>query len=127
MADITRTESSALIEPTSEEPEAGEEPLNQNADIKVYKRRWYILMVFTLLNAVGNIIWNTWPPIQETCQLVFHWTDTNVLIIGALQALGSIISVVPSSWLLDTKGKFHFTCNLEKLASDSLCIASKFQ
>jgi len=28
-----------------------------------------------------------------------------VLVIGALQALGSIISIVPSAWLLDTKGE----------------------
>lgn len=73
--------------------------------IKVYKRRWYILMIFTLLNATGNILWNTWPPVQETCQLVFGWDKKNVLIIGALQALGSIISIVPSAWLLDTKGE----------------------
>ena len=75
------------------------------SSIKVYKRRWYILMLFTLLNATGNILWNTWPPVQETCQLVFGWDKTNVLIIGALQALGSIISIVPSAWLLDTKGE----------------------
>ena len=74
-------------------------------NIKVYKRRWYILFLFTLLNTTGNILWNTWPPIQETCQLVFGWDKTNVLIIGALQAVGSIISIVPSAWLLDTKGE----------------------
>ncbi|KAJ7391006.1 hypothetical protein OS493_021026 [Desmophyllum pertusum] len=87
------------------------------SNIKVYKRRWYILIIFTLLNTTGNILWNTWPPIQETCQLVFGWDKTNVLIIGALQALGSIISIVPSAWLLDTKGlrfgsvMFHITPN----------------
>lgn len=73
-------------------------------NIRVYTRRWYILFIFTLLNTTGNILWNTWPPIQETCQLVFGWNKTNVLIIGALQAVGSIISIVPSAWLLDTKG-----------------------
>ena len=74
-------------------------------NIKVFKRRWYILFIFTLLNTTGNILWNTWPPIQETCQLVLGWDKTNVLIIGALQAVGSIISIVPSAWLLDTKGE----------------------
>ena len=101
--DSACTESSALIEPTSEQSTKENEPLS-TVNIRVYKRRWYILAVFTSLNAVGNIIWNTWPPIQETCQLVLHWTELNVLIIGALQALGSIISVLPSAWLLDTKG-----------------------
>lgn len=82
-------------------------------DIKVYKRRWYILFIFTLLNTTGNILWNTWPPIQETCQLVLGWDKTNVLIIGALQAVGSIISIVPSAWLLDTKGiRFAVLCSI---------------
>lgn len=81
--------------------------------IKVYKRRWYILFIFTLLNTTGNILWNTWPPIQETCQLVLGWNKTNVLIIGALQAVGSIISIVPSAWLLDTKGlRFAVLCSI---------------
>lgn len=82
-------------------------------NIKVYKRRWYILFIFTLLNTTGNILWNTWPPIQETCQLVFGWDKKNVLIIGALQAVGSIISIVPSAWLLDTKGlRFSVLCSM---------------
>lgn len=99
-------ESSRLINPVVN---ASTEDIDRMAvgNIKVYKRRWYILMLFTLLNATGNILWNTWPPVQETCQLVFGWDKTNVLIIGALQALGSIISIVPSAWLLDTKGELQ--------------------
>ena len=84
-------------------------------NIRVYTRRWYILFIFTLLNTTGNILWNTWPPIQETCQLVFGWNKTNVLIIGALQAVGSIISIVPSAWLLDTKGEIKDSLILERL------------
>ena len=92
--------------------------------IKVYKRRWYILIIFTLLNTTGNILWNTWPPIQETCQLVLGWNKTNVLIIGALQALGSIISIVPSAWLLDTKGKFCalFYCSHLHVLRESIAL-----
>ena len=96
-------------------PEDIDDRMAAGSQIKVYKRRWYILMIFTLLNTTGNILWNTWPPIQETCQLVLGWNKTNVLIIGALQALGSIISIVPSAWLLDTKGRLAFIlfpCNV---------------
>ncbi|RMX42844.1 hypothetical protein pdam_00005147 [Pocillopora damicornis] len=90
--------------------------------IKVYKRRWYILIIFTLLNTTGNILWNTWPPIQETCQLVLGWNKTNVLIIGALQALGSIISIVPSAWLLDTKGlRFAVLCSISLQTFAVIC------
>lgn len=100
-------ETSALLDPTasiSSVKHEDEEPLTDEIKYKVYSQRWYILILFTLFNATANLLWNTWPPVQETCQLVFGWTKTNVLVIGALQAVGSILSVVPSSWFIDTKG-----------------------
>lgn len=103
-------ETSALLDPTasmSSVKHEDDEPLTDEVHYKVYPQRWYILILFTLFNATGNLLWNTWPPVQETCQLVFGWTKTNVLVIGALQAVGSILSVVPSSWFIDTKGKIN--------------------
>lgn len=104
------SESAALLDPTASisslpptEPE--QEDIIDDLNLKVYPQIWYILGLFTLFNATANLLWNTWPPVQETCQLVFGWDKKNVLIIGALQAVGSILSVVPSSWFLDTKGK----------------------
>ncbi|KAK3700887.1 hypothetical protein QZH41_012705 [Actinostola sp. cb2023] len=101
-------ESSALLDPTASISsitpiEDQNDQVQEETNYKVYPQRWYILIVFTLFNAAANLLWNTWPPVQETCQLVFGWTKTNVLVIGALQAVGSIISVVPSSWYIDTK------------------------
>lgn len=100
-------ETSALLDPTasiSSIRDDDEEPIASENKYKVYPQRWYMLILFTLFNATGNLLWNTWPPVQETCQLVFGWTKTNVLVIGALQAVGTILSVVPSSWFIDTKG-----------------------
>lgn len=73
-----------------------------------YKRRWYILMVFTAASLFTNILWNQWPPIQETCRLVFWWTDRSVLIIGILSALGSLFALIPTAWIIRTQG----LCNL---------------
>lgn len=111
------SESAALLDPTASisslpptEPE--QEDIIDDLNLKVYPQRWYILGLFTLFNATANLLWNTWPPVQETCQLVFGWDKKNVLIIGALQAVGSILSVVPSSWFLDTKGKVRIFLNI---------------
>ncbi|XP_001639708.2 solute carrier family 49 member 4 homolog [Nematostella vectensis] len=108
MATEDSKETSALLDPTASISSLGpledEDSIPNKPEIKTYPQRWYMLIVFTLLNATTNLLWNTWPPIQETCQLVFGWTKTNVLIIGALQAGGSILSVIPSSWFIDTKG-----------------------
>ena len=71
---------------------------------KVYKRRWYILFVFTLTSIVSNMMWNTWGPIQRPCRLVFGWEKWTVLLLSSLGAIGPIMGAFPSTWLMDRKG-----------------------
>ena len=49
---------------------------------KVYKRRWYVLFVFTANAYVYNMAWNTWAPIQEPTKLAFGWTDFDILLLS---------------------------------------------
>ena len=72
---------------------------------KVYKRRWYVLFVFTLTSIVSNFMWNTWGPIQRPCRLVFGWERWTVLLLSSFGAIGPILGAFPSTWLMDTKGK----------------------
>ena len=72
---------------------------------KVYKRRWYILFVFTLTSIVSNFMWNTWGPIQRPCRTVFGWEIWTVLLLSSFGAIGPILGFIPSTWLMDTKGK----------------------
>ena len=71
---------------------------------KVYKRRWYILFVFTLTSIVSNFMWNTWGPIQRPCRAVFGWRKNTVLLLSSFGAIGPILGFIPSTWLMDTKG-----------------------
>ena len=71
---------------------------------KVYKRRWYVLFVFTVTSMVSNMMWNTWGPIQRSCRLVFGWEKWTVLLLSSLGAIGPIMGAFPSTWLMDTKG-----------------------
>lgn len=71
---------------------------------KVYKRRWYVLFVFTLTSIVSNFMWNTWGPIQRPCRLVFGWERWTVLLLSSFGAIGPILGAFPSTWLMDTKG-----------------------
>ena len=71
---------------------------------KVYKRRWYILFVFTLTSIVSNFMWNTWGPIQRPCRVVFGWQTWTVLLLSSFGAIGPILGFIPSTWLMDTKG-----------------------
>ena len=71
---------------------------------KVYKRRRYILFVFTLTSIVSNLMWNTWGPIQRPCRVVFGWETWTVLLLSSFGSIGPILGFIPSTWLMDTKG-----------------------
>ena len=72
---------------------------------RVYKRRWYILFVFTMTSIVSNTMWNTWGPIQRPCRLVFGWERWTVLLLSSLGAIGPILGAFPSTWLMDSRGE----------------------
>ena len=72
---------------------------------RVYKRRWFILTLFTAANLFTNVLWNDWPPIQETCRLVFWWTDRSVLVIGILNSIGSLLALMPAAWIIKHQGQ----------------------
>ena len=72
---------------------------------RVYKRRWYILFVFTMTSIVSNMMWNTWGPIQRPCRLAFRWERWTVLLLSSLGAIGPILGAFPSTWLMDSRGE----------------------
>lgn len=73
---------------------------------KVYKRRWYVLFVFTAEAFVYNLAWNTWGPIQEPSKFAYGWTDFNVLLITSWAAIGLLATSIPLTWLMDAKGLY---------------------
>ena len=79
-------------------------PIRQE-NFKVYKRRWYILLIFSICSAVNALKWNTWSPIQGTSQVVFGWSDTTITLLVAWGPIAYIIVFLPMSWLMDVKGE----------------------
>ena len=79
---------------------------------KVYKRRWYILSVFTASAFIFNMAWNTWGPIQQPTKLALGWTDFDLLLLSSWAPISFIVSTVPLTWLMDSKGScvFFFNC-----------------
>ncbi|EDO36889.1 predicted protein [Nematostella vectensis] len=70
---------------------------------KIYKRRWYILGVFTALATVSNMQWNSWGPISQPCQIAFGWADWQILLLSSWIAVSMIVGALPLTWLMDTK------------------------
>ena len=85
--------------------------------VKVYKRRWYVLFVFTAEAFIYNMAWNTWGPIQEPSKVAFGWTDFNILLLTSWAAIALLATSVPLCWLMDTKGlcfKKYFLAALDR-------------
>ncbi|KAL9988616.1 hypothetical protein ACROYT_G003082 [Oculina patagonica] len=78
-------------------------PIHQE-NFKVYKRRWYILLIYSICSAVNAVKWNTWSPIQGTSQVVFGWSDTTITLLVAWGPIVFIVVFLPMSWLMDVKG-----------------------
>ena len=72
---------------------------------KVYRRRWYILLVFSIMTFVADSYANTISPIQGPVKLLFHWEDWNILLFNAL-GMFSLLSATPLfAWLVVSKGR----------------------
>ena len=78
---------------------------------KVYKRRWYVLSVFTAQAFIFNMAWNTWGPIQKPSKVAFDWRDFDLLLLSSWAAIALLATSLPLTWLMDSKGLcFPFSC-----------------
>lgn len=77
----------------------------QQKESKVYKRRWYVLIMYGLFTATQGCVWNTFGPISSSSKLVFGWSDGDIFLLGNWGPIGYIIGGVFFSWMLDVKGQ----------------------
>lgn len=71
---------------------------------KVYKRRYYILMVYSLLAFTQGGLWNTWGPIAASSEDAFGWTDADIALFANWGPISYIIATFILSWIVDVKG-----------------------
>ena len=72
---------------------------------KIYKRRWYVLTVYTAQAVIFNMTWNTWSPIQKPCKISFGWTDFDLLLLSSWAPISYLVTSAPLTWLMDRKGE----------------------
>ena len=77
---------------------------SQSHETRVYKLRWYILIVYCLNGMLQNMVWNTWSPIQETARAVYHWESGVIDLLPAWGSITYIFTMFPFAWLMDVKG-----------------------
>ena len=70
------------------------------SDTAVYKRRWYILAVFSFLALFQCTVWNTWGPVIDIVDLVFpSWTGGTVSLFANWGSISFLVFMIPVLYL----------------------------
>lgn len=80
--------------------EAGERAGLLPSTVRVYRRRWYILVLFSSVAVLQDTIWNTWGPIDKTAGLLFGWSDDLIALFANYGSILYIVMFLPVVWLL---------------------------
>ncbi|XP_033742487.1 solute carrier family 49 member 4 homolog [Pecten maximus] len=70
----------------------------------VYKRRWYVLLVFSILAGCQGCAWNTWGPIAASSEEAFGWDDADIALLSNWGPISYLLSAVIFAWIIDVKG-----------------------
>ena len=73
-------------------------------EVTIYKKRWYILLMYCLIAILQNVMWNTWGPIQATARAVYDWDDYVIDLMAAWGCITFCIAMIPFAWIMDVKG-----------------------
>ncbi|KAG1714444.1 Disrupted in renal carcinoma protein 2 [Nymphon striatum] len=75
-----------------------------NLSLKVYKRRWIIICIFSVLCLMQNAVYTTWGPIEISAEKYFGWDDGDIAMLNNWGNINSILFTFPYVWLMNNKG-----------------------
>ena len=73
-------------------------------EFKSYKRRFYILLLFSLISFCQYCAWNTYGPIATTAKVVFGWSNTQIAFLASMDPITYLCTMHFFSWMMDEKG-----------------------
>eukprot|EP00095_Tigriopus_kingsejongensis_P004501 maker-scaffold427_size174323-snap-gene-0.36 protein:Tk04501 transcript:maker-scaffold427_size174323-snap-gene-0.36-mRNA-1 annotation:"hypothetical protein DAPPUDRAFT_102163" len=101
---IAQNEAQSLV--ANEEVEHPQHGTAPNVEVQVYKKRWYILLIFSFLGIFQGMVWNTFGPISASVLALFcpDWTNATLALYGNWGNIMYIIPVIPVMWFFTTQG-----------------------
>lgn len=73
-------------------------------NMKVYKKRWYMLAMFSLVTFMQSEQVNSWTVIDESAEVAFGWTKQQISLMQIWIYSTFIASLFPFLWLMDKIG-----------------------
>ena len=76
------------------------EQLIGGGEVVVYRRRWYILALFSLLAMFQCCVWNTWGPVVDVATLVYpSWTQGTLSLLANWASIAFLVFMLPVLYL----------------------------
>lgn len=95
------------------------------SDTAVYKRRWYILTVFSFLALFQCCVWNTWGPVVDIVDLVFPaWSDKTVSLFANWGSISFLVFMVPVLYLqnINLRSSIVLSSSLVAIGTSIRCL-----
>ena len=74
-------------------------------ETKVYKRRWYVLALFSAMACHQCAIWNTYGPIDRSVKYAYpNWTDATIAMMANWGTIMFCLFCLPMCWILEKFG-----------------------
>jgi len=98
--------------------------LHSDPGIHVYKRRWYILALFSFLALYQCAIWNTWGPVVDSVSEVWDWDTETVSLFANWGCIAFLVFMVPILYLQDyyLRSAVVLSSGLVALATSIRCL-----
>lgn len=94
----TEAEQEPLLVPSH--AETNSPPVNS----RVYRRRWLVLTVFSLLALLQGMVWNFWGPVQNSAVQAYGFSKSDIAVLVLWGPVGFVPWLL-FMWLLDKKGE----------------------
>uniref|UniRef100_A0A3Q3IHJ2 Solute carrier family 49 member 4 n=1 Tax=Monopterus albus TaxID=43700 RepID=A0A3Q3IHJ2_MONAL len=79
------------------------ETVSPPVNSRVYRRRWLVLTVFSLIGLMQGMVWNFWGPIQNSAVHAYGFTKSDIAVLVLWGPVGFVPWLL-FMWLLDKKG-----------------------
>ncbi|KAH9496079.1 hypothetical protein Btru_012683 [Bulinus truncatus] len=102
---IVRKTSTPAVQPNPEPyTESVKEKSGEPITYTVYKRRWYIMVIYSLYACLQSAVWNTWGPIDVSSKEAFGWSDETIAWLSNWGPVTYVAFGLFYPWLLHVKG-----------------------
>ena len=88
--------------PVADQDHSGFSQLAQ--EFVYYKRRWYILFVYSMMAFTQSLSWNTWGPIASSAKYAYGWDNGMISLLVSWGPIMFMLTVFPFSYVIETKG-----------------------